>query len=74
MSNDYLSAAGLSKALSHQKLLGWRTLCKNVGWDMILDDIQETQQRGDRKHALNLLHILHHYLRPYLGGCPSRHP
>jgi len=42
--------------------------------DMIIDDIREAQARGDVKHVLNLLHVLHHYLRSYPGACPDSHP
>jgi hypothetical protein len=42
--------------------------------DMIVDDIREAQQRGDKPHILTLLHVLHHFLKSYPEACPHRHP
>ena len=41
--------------------------------DMIVDDFRQAQHRGDREHALNLLHVLHHFLKTHPEATPSRH-
>lgn len=42
--------------------------------DMIVDDIRQAQQRGDRKHTLTLLHVLHHFLKTHPEARPFQHP
>ena len=42
--------------------------------DMIVDDIRQAQLRGDRKHVLTLLHVLHHFLRSHPEARPPDHP
>jgi hypothetical protein len=42
--------------------------------DMIVDDIRQAQQRGDRNHTLTLLHVLHHFLKTHPEARPSEHP
>ena len=42
--------------------------------DMIVDDIRQGQQRGDRNHTLTLLHVLHHFLKTHPEARPSQHP
>ena len=42
--------------------------------DMIVDDIRQAQQRGDRKHTLTLLHVLHHFLKAHPEARPFQHP
>jgi hypothetical protein len=42
--------------------------------DMIVDDIRQAQQGGDRQHVLTLLHVLHHFLKFHREAEPSRHP
>jgi hypothetical protein len=42
--------------------------------EMIVDDIQQTQLRGDRKHVVTLLHVLHHFLKTHPEAKPSHHP
>jgi hypothetical protein len=42
--------------------------------DMIVDDIRQTQLRGDREHVLTLLHVLHHFLKMHPEARPSHHP
>ena len=51
--------------------------------DMIVDDIRcafrgsnirQAQLRGDRKHVLTLLHVLHHFLKTHPEARPSQHP
>jgi hypothetical protein len=42
--------------------------------DIIVDDIREAQFRGNRKHILTLLHVLHHFLRRYPEATLSHHP
>ncbi|MGO8954462.1 MAG: hypothetical protein ACLQF2_14195 [Rhodomicrobium sp.] len=44
--------------------------------DMIIDDIRQAQRCRDNKHVLNLLHVLHHFLKthpeakpPHLSTC-----
>ena len=32
------------------------------------------QQRGDRKHTLTLLHVLHHFLKTHPEDRPSEYP
>jgi hypothetical protein len=41
--------------------------------DMIVDNIRDAQFRGDRKHILTLLHVLHHFLRKHPKATPSHH-
>lgn len=41
---------------------------------MIVDDIRESQRRGDGGHVRTLLHVLHHFLRRYPEACPGEHP
>jgi len=33
--------------------------------NMIVDYIRQAQLHGDRKHALSLLHVLHHFLKTH---------
>ncbi len=42
--------------------------------NMIVDDIRAAQGMGDRAHTVNLLHVLHHFLRQYPQACPRSHP
>jgi len=42
--------------------------------DMIVDDIRQAQQRGDKAHVLTLLHVLHHFLKSHPEVCPAQHP
>ncbi len=42
--------------------------------DMIVDDIRQAQVRGDRKHVLGLLHVLHHFLKTHPEARPPCHP
>jgi hypothetical protein len=42
--------------------------------DMIVDDIRKAQARGDRTHVIELLHVLHHFLRSHPEACPATHP
>jgi hypothetical protein len=42
--------------------------------DMIVDDIRRAQLRGDRKHVLCLLHVLHHFLKMHPEAKPPHHP
>ena len=42
--------------------------------DMIVDDIRQAQLRGDKEHVLNLLHVLHHFLKTHPDAQPSHHP
>jgi hypothetical protein len=41
--------------------------------DMIVDDIQQAQHRGDREHTVTLLHVLHHFLKSHPEARPSEH-
>jgi DNA repair protein RadC len=53
-------------------------LCQQHGTekvrDMIVDDIQQAQLRGNREHVLTLLHVLHHFLKTHPESTPSYHP
>ena len=42
--------------------------------DMIVDDIRQAQQRGDKQHVLTLLHVLHHFLKTHPEAEPAQHP
>lgn len=42
--------------------------------DMIIDDIRHCQARGDRTHVLELLNVLHHFLRTHPEARPAIHP
>ncbi|HEY5965506.1 MAG TPA: hypothetical protein VIU42_15935 [Xanthobacteraceae bacterium] len=42
--------------------------------DMIVDDIRQAQQSGDKQHVLNLLHVLHHFLKTHPESEPVQHP
>lgn len=42
--------------------------------DMIIDDIRQAQLRGQAKHARDLLHVLHHFLRQHPDERPDVHP
>jgi hypothetical protein len=42
--------------------------------DMIIDDIRDGQTRGDRAHVLELLRVLHHFLRTHPEARPPLHP
>ena len=42
--------------------------------NMIFDDIRLAQERGDREHERELLHVLHHFLREHPKECPQEHP
>jgi hypothetical protein len=42
--------------------------------DMIVDDIRQAQLRGDKQHVLNLLHVLHHFLKTHPEAQPLQHP
>jgi len=42
--------------------------------DMIVDDIRESQHRGDKDHVMTLLHVLHHFLKTHPEARPPCHP
>jgi hypothetical protein len=42
--------------------------------DMIVDDIRQAQQSGDKQHVSNLLHVLHHFLKTHPEAAPIQHP
>jgi hypothetical protein len=42
--------------------------------DMIVDDVRQAQNSGDKKHVLTLLHVLHHFLNTHAEARPSDHP
>ena len=42
--------------------------------DMIVDDIRQAQSSGDKQHVLNLLHVLHHFLKAHPDATPASHP
>lgn len=42
--------------------------------DMIVDDVRAAQRRGDRRHVLDLLHVLHHFLKMHPEATPAEHP
>jgi hypothetical protein len=42
--------------------------------DMIVDDIRQAQQSGDKQHVLTLLHVLHHFLKAHPEAEPVQHP
>ena len=42
--------------------------------DMIIDDIRLAQASGNRDHVVELLHVLHHYLRAHPAARPNIHP
>jgi len=42
---------------------------------MIVDDIRYAQSRGDSKQrVVNLLHVLHHFLKSHPEAKPVHHP
>ncbi|MGA7323949.1 MAG: hypothetical protein WBX25_05600 [Rhodomicrobium sp.] len=53
-------------------------LCQERGTekvrDMIVDDIRRSQLRGNRKHVLELLHVLHHFLKTHPEAKPPAQP
>jgi hypothetical protein len=63
-----IAAAALAQCLLHQQH-GTETIR-----DMIVDDIRASQKRGDQRHVLTLLHVLHHFLKSYPEVRPVRHP
>jgi hypothetical protein len=42
--------------------------------DMIIEDIRNAGARGDQAHVLELLHVLHHFLRSHPEARPAVHP
>jgi len=42
--------------------------------DMIVDDIRQAQQLGDKEHVLTLLQVLHQFLKMHPDAVPSQHP
>ncbi len=42
--------------------------------DMIVEDIRHAQLHGSRQHVLELLHVLHHFLRDHPAARPPVHP
>jgi hypothetical protein len=42
--------------------------------DMIVEDIRQAQFSGAKEHVLNLLHVLHHFLKTHPEARPSDHP
>lgn len=42
--------------------------------DMIIDDIRIAEARHDQGHILELLHVLHHFLRTHPEARPAVHP
>jgi hypothetical protein len=42
--------------------------------EMIIADVREAQQRGDRARTRELLHVLHHYLKTHPEACPTVQP
>ena len=60
-------------ALGGYLLSGERGSEKVMG--MIVDDIRYAQSRGgDKHHVVNLLHVLHHFLKSHPEAKPARHP
>ncbi len=41
---------------------------------MIVEDIRESQSRGDKEHTVHLLHVLHHFIRNHPEAAPKVHP
>jgi hypothetical protein len=42
--------------------------------DMIVEDVRQAQLSGAKEHVLNLLHVLHHFLKTHPEARPSDHP
>lgn len=42
--------------------------------DMIVDDIRQAQEIGDKSHVLTLLHVLHQFLKAHPEIIPAHHP
>ena len=54
-----IAAAALAQYLLHQDAGAEKIR------DMIIDDVQLAQARGDREHVQKTLHVLHHFLRAH---------
>jgi hypothetical protein len=63
-----IAAAALASYLVHEEH-GLETVR-----DMIVEDIRTAQERGDKKHVVILLHVLHHFLRTHPDIRPEQHP
>ena len=61
-------------ACSLAEYLSQDTAGKAAVRDMIIDDIRSAQQRNDQDHVLELLHVLHHFLRTHPDARPEQHP
>ncbi len=61
-------ACGLASYLSHQ------TKGEDSVRDMIIDDIRCAQAQKDRRHVIELLNVLHHFLRSHSKARPTVHP
>lgn len=61
-------AIAYAQYLAHEKR-GLETVRR-----MITDDIRAAQARGDRSHVLELLHVLHHFIRSHPQAAPEIHP
>src|SRR5689334_10848980 len=42
--------------------------------DIIIDDIRRAQLAGDKDHVLELLHVLHHFLKGHPDAVPRHQP
>ncbi|MEX0345765.1 MAG: hypothetical protein AB3N20_12645 [Rhizobiaceae bacterium] len=42
--------------------------------NMIIDDIRMAQNRRDKEHVRELLHVLHHFIRSHPEAAPEVHP
>lgn len=42
--------------------------------NMIIEDIRNAQRRNDGEHVLELLHVLHHFIRAHPEAAPEIHP
>lgn len=42
--------------------------------DMIVDDIRHVQRSNDKQHILDLLHVLHHFLKTHPEAEHFQHP
>jgi hypothetical protein len=63
-----MAAAALAQCLMHEQR------GKEKIRDMIVEDIRAAQQCGDQRRVLQLLHILHHFLKSYPEACPAERP
>lgn len=42
--------------------------------DMIIEDVRVAERRADKARLLELLHVLHHFLRSHPEARPAVHP